>query len=254
VGKVEISIIVTVKNEEKNMSKLLESLVLQEQPIEILVIDSASTDNTCEIVKDYCERFNFVRLISHEGSRGESRNFGCQAASGDAFAFIDGDCTADRDWIKELRSSLEGYDIAAGKTVYEGKIPYGSRMALYVYGVDVSFPSCNLAYKKEAFPTFDPWFKTAEDIDLNMRAVKNGASFFYNERAIVYHNVREDIMSFAKQAFWYGFGRGQLFIKHHSLGSSSFVPKDLNLWDVFKRFFGALGLMVAVITGGETRL
>jgi len=248
----KISIIVTVKNEEKNIGALLESLVVQEQPIEIILVDSASSDRTCEIVKSYCERYDLVKLFSHEGSRGESRNFGCSKANGEAFAFIDGDCVADKEWIKELRGSLGNNDIVAGKTVYEGGRST-SRMSLYVYGVDISFPSCNLAYRREAFPKFDPWFKTAEDIDLNLRAVKNGAMFFYNENAVVHHKVREDMRSFIKQAFWYGFGRGQLFIKHHIIGSSSFVP-ELNLWDVIKRVCGASGFIVAIITRGETRL
>jgi GT2 family glycosyltransferase len=126
-------------------------------------------------------------------------------------------------------------------------------MSLYVYGVDISFPSCNLAYRREAFPQFDPWFRTAEDIDLNLRAVKNGAKFFYNERAIVHHKVRRDMRSFIRQNFWYGFGRGQLFIRHRIMGASSFVP-ELNMWDIIKRLCGAMGFVVAIITGGETRL
>jgi glycosyltransferase involved in cell wall biosynthesis len=248
----KVSIVITVKNEEKNIAELLESLVTQEQPIEIIIVDSASNDKTCRIVEDYCERYDFVRLFSHEGSRGESRNSGCSKASGEAFAFIDGDCIADKEWVKELRKSLGNSDIVAGKTVYEGERST-SRMSLYVYGVDISFPSCNIAYKRETFPQFDPWFKTAEDIDLNLRAIKDGAKFFYNEHAIVYHKVREDMRSFMRQAFWYGFGRGQLFIKHHIMGASSFVP-ELNLWDVIKRACGAFGFVVAIITKGETRL
>jgi len=247
----KVSVVITVKNEEKNIGALLESLVVQEQPIEILIIDSASTDRTCAIAEEYCKRYDFVKLFSHEGSRGESRNFGCEKADGEAFAFIDGDCTADKDWVKELRASLKDGDVVAGKTVYDKNL--GSRMNLYVYGVDISFPSCNLAYRRDVFPRFDPWFKTAEDIDLNLRAVKGGARFFYNERAIVYHRVRENRVAFMKQAFWYGFGRGQLFVRHRIMGASSFVP-EMSLWDIIKRLCGAAGFVVAMITGGETRL
>ncbi len=41
-----ISIIITVRNEERNLPNLLDSLVAQEQPIEIIIIDSASEDRT----------------------------------------------------------------------------------------------------------------------------------------------------------------------------------------------------------------
>lgn len=258
INKKKVSAIITVKNEEKRISKLLDSLVPQEKPLEIIVVDSASTDKTTEIVEAYSRKYDFVKLIEHEGSRGESRNFGCERATGDIYAFIDGDCTADKDWVKELRESLKKGDFVAGKTLYPGRIPYVAKMELYVYGIDVSYPSCNLAYKKECFPVFDPWFKTAEDIDLNLRAVKSRARFVYNEKAMVYHSVREDLYGFAKQSFWYGFGRGQLFIKHKRVGALSSLGNlekgDFNRWAILKRVFGALGLVVAIIVRGDTRL
>jgi len=46
-----ISIVITVKNEAENIADLLDSLVVQEKPFEILVIDANSDDGTQEIVK-----------------------------------------------------------------------------------------------------------------------------------------------------------------------------------------------------------
>jgi len=45
-----VSIVLKVRNEEDNIADALDSLVVQEGPIEIIVVDGYSTDRTQEIV------------------------------------------------------------------------------------------------------------------------------------------------------------------------------------------------------------
>ena len=58
-----VSVIVTTKNEEKNIENCLRSIKAQTYPqekIEIIVVDNNSTDKTKEIGKRYTERvYNF---------------------------------------------------------------------------------------------------------------------------------------------------------------------------------------------------
>ena len=115
-----ISIIITVRNEERNLPDLMDSLVMQEQPIEIIIVDSLSEDRTAEIAESYTKHHDFVKVYKHGGTRGESRNYGADLAKGDALAFIDGDCIAHHLWVKELRKGLETGDIVAGKTINIG--------------------------------------------------------------------------------------------------------------------------------------
>ena len=93
-------------------------------------------------------------------------------------------------------------------------------MELLQQGFDVTFPSCNLAFRRDLFLRlggFDPRFITAEDIDLNMRAVQSGATIVYRPDALVYHHMRGTFLRFLIQAFWNGYGRKQLTEKHGSL-------------------------------------
>ncbi len=217
-----ISILITVRNEERNLPDLLDSLVAQEQPLEIIIVDSASQDRTVEIAEDFAKRHDFIRIYQHGGTRGESRNFGAKVAKGEALAFIDGDCIAHQSWIKEMREGLQNGDIVAGKTINIGNKAFEDldRVELLYKGFDLTYPSCNLTYKKEIFDKiegFDSWFRTAEDIDLNYRAVDGGARLIYNENAVVYHRTRSNLLGFFKQAFWNGFGRKQLTLKHGRL-------------------------------------
>jgi GT2 family glycosyltransferase len=89
-------------------------------------------------------------------------------------------------------------------------------------GADVTYPSVNLAYKRSVFNAiegFDPWFKEAEEVDLNFRAVDAGYKLVYWQRAVVYHRARDTFMGFFKQSFWYGFGRKELTLRHGKLWS-----------------------------------
>ena len=217
-----ISVVSTVKNEERNIGDLLDSLVTQEGPLEILIVDADSSDGTREIVAAYAKKYPIVRLLLRGGTRGEGRNFGVKNAQGGAVAFIDGDCIANPFWVKSLREGLRKAKVVAGKTIHIGYKPFEEleRVELIYGGSDVTFPSSNLAYDRAVFLAlggFDPWFATAEDIDLNLRAVQAGHRILYKPDAIVYHRTRRSAYDFVRQAFWNGAGRKQLTLKHGGL-------------------------------------
>ncbi|EQD68128.1 glycosyl transferase, group 2 family protein, partial [mine drainage metagenome] len=144
-----------------------------------------------------------------------------------------------------------------------GNPKYGQleRVELFESGYDVTYPSCNLAYRRDLFQAlggFDPRFITAEDIDLNLRAVDAGAVIEYAEGAVVYHHLRANFVRFLYQAFWNGYGRKQL------------TEKQGNLWGRYRyrrllsgqrsviawaRLCGAVtGYLFRILTGGPRRL
>jgi glycosyltransferase involved in cell wall biosynthesis len=214
-----ISVVTTIRNEARNIAALLDSLVVQEPPFEILVVDSYSEDATREIVQRYEQRYDFVHLSLFGGTRGAGRNFGIQKARGEAVSFIDGDAIANPFWLRELREGFVQSEIVAGRTIQIGYRPFEEleRIELIIQGIDVTHPSSNLAYRKSVLDEiggFDEWFMTAEDIDLNIRAVQAGHEIAFRPNAIVYHRTRGSIYDFLRQAFWNGAGRKQLTLKH----------------------------------------
>ena len=257
-----ISIIVTVRNEEKHIRDLLDSLAIQEQPLEVIVIDSASTDRTQEIVKEYEKRYGFIRLIVKGGLRGECRNFGVANARGEAVAFTDGDCIANPFGLKEIRESLKEGDVVAGRTITMGYHAFVEldRVELFYKGVDLTYPSCNLAYKKDVFEKttgFDPAFVTAEDIDLNYRAVQAGSQIVYNESAVIYHRARSSFIGFFKQAFWNGFGRKQLTMKHGAFWKkykpTNMLRMSMSFWYLMRLVIALFGYGASILYRGRVR-
>jgi len=243
-----VSVIVTVRNEARNIAALLDSLLVQEPPFEVIVIDSDSEDATRDIVRRYEQRYDFVHLYIFGGTRGAGRNFGIRKAKGDVVAFVDGDAIANPFWLKEIRPGVMHTSIVAGRTIQIGYRPFEEleRVELIVKGTDVTYPSSNLAYRKSVLDEiggFDEWFITAEDVDLNMRAVRAGHAITFRADAIVYHRTRASMFDFLRQAFWNGAGRKQLTLKHGVLWSR-YRPEEMlrqrtSFWSLL-RLSGAL--------------
>jgi glycosyltransferase involved in cell wall biosynthesis len=218
-----VSVVLNVMNEERYMADLLDSLVIQEQPVEVIVVDAASKDRTRDIVRRYAEKYPFIKLYIKPGTRGISTNFGISKATGDVIAFTGGDDLANPNWVKELRISFQqGADIVAGRSIMIGLKAWEDldRVELYHKGFDISYPSANMAFRREVpkkVKGFDPWFITAEDIDLNFRAVDAGYKITYNPNAVIYRRTKSTVYGFFRQAFWNGAGRKQLTLKHGNL-------------------------------------
>lgn len=251
-----ISVVVTVRNEGRHIADLLDSLVVQEPPFEVIIVDAGSEDDTQDIVREYAKKYDMIKLHIHGGKRGDSRNYGVEQAKGEVVAFTDGDCIANPFWLKEIRKSLSEGHIVAGKTIQLGYLPFVelARVELLHRGKDVTWPSCNLAYMVDVFKEingFDPTFRTAEDIDLNYRALLAGYRLVANDKAIIYHRARDTMKGFFKQAFWNGFGRKQLTMKHGTLwGNYKFfdmLKANASFWYLARMGVAVLGYAACIV-------
>jgi glycosyltransferase involved in cell wall biosynthesis len=253
-----ISVVTTVRNEERNLRALLDSLLVQEGPLEVVLVDAYSEDSTFAIAEEYA-RAHPDTVFAHRqgGSRGQGRNFGVDRARGERVAFIDGDCIASPNWLRELRAqALAGAPVVAGATIAMGYRPFAelSRVELHLHGSDVSYPSANLLYDTRLFRSlhgFDPRFHTAEDIDLNYRAVLSGATIAFAPRAVVYARARDTFFGFFRQAFWNGYGRKQLTLKHGALWGHYSLKRLFvdytSVWYLVRLALGFLGYMAAKV-------
>ncbi|AAT42853.1 glycosyltransferase [Picrophilus oshimae] len=245
-----ISIVTTVKNEERHIKDFIESIAVQEGPFELIIVDSMSSDNTLKIINELMERYDFIRLIRMKSTRGAGRNIGARNSIYNYIAFIDGDAIADKNWLKSIRRHLS-YDLIAGETVTRGRYRL-DRVKIYYKGFEVTRPSANLIYKKDLFfriNGFDENFITAEDIDLNIRAIDAGARYTLCQDCIVYNLSRDDIKGFIKQAFWNGYGRLQLKRKHKNMkfGYKGEIKNIFRPYYFIRNFFGAIGYIYAIM-------
>lgn len=101
-----ISVIIPVYNAEKYLGEAVESVLNQTvMPLEIILVDDGSTDQSTDIAKNY---FPDVYLITQENKGGAgARNTGIRHSKGDLLAFLDDDDIWPPDHLEKLLALLK---------------------------------------------------------------------------------------------------------------------------------------------------
>lgn len=89
-----ISVIIPTHNSEKYIRDAINSALIQKEIGEVIIVDDASDDTTCEIVENYILlNSDKIRLIKHTPNSGAAvtRNLGIKAARFDIIGFLDSD-------------------------------------------------------------------------------------------------------------------------------------------------------------------
>ena len=89
----KISVILTVFNTAQYLKDCLDSLIKQSYSnIEIICINDGSTDNSLDILYEYAQKDNRIKVYSQENQGiASSRNTGLNLAEGDYITFVDSD-------------------------------------------------------------------------------------------------------------------------------------------------------------------
>ena len=99
-----ISIIIRTYNEERYLDDLLNAIrnqTINENKVEIIIVDSGSTDNTLAIANSYNCSIKKIEKVNF--SFGRSLNLGCIASNGEILIFISGHCIpANEFWLQNL--------------------------------------------------------------------------------------------------------------------------------------------------------
>ena len=105
----KVSVIVPVRDEERSIRELLDSLLQQTRPPdEIVIADGGSVDATPQIIEQYIHQGAPVRLLrAGPALPGRGRNVGAAAAKFDWLAFTDAGIRLDRDWLEHLIARAE---------------------------------------------------------------------------------------------------------------------------------------------------
>ena len=100
----KVSVIVPVRDEEKSIRELLDSLLAQTRPPdEIVITDGGSVDATPQIIEEYIRKGAPVRLMrEHAALPGRGRNVGASVASHDWLAFTDAGIRLANNWLEML--------------------------------------------------------------------------------------------------------------------------------------------------------
>jgi len=109
--QVLVSIVIPVKNGFPNLPLVLDAIARQEVDFtfEVLVIDSGSSDGSCELVRQHKARL--IAIKPQEFNHGSTRNVAIGASRGAFVALLTHDAIpADRHWLKNLIAPLRNSD------------------------------------------------------------------------------------------------------------------------------------------------
>lgn len=161
-----ISIVIPLKDEEKNVSKLHREVkeVFKKNKLkgEFIFVDDGSSDKTLEELK----KLKPIKVIAFRKNFGQTAamDAGIKEAKGEVIVTMDGDLQNDPNDIPKLLNKMEeGFDVVSGwrknrKDSFSKK--FASRGANWLRGIlikdGINDSGCSLkAYKKECFDNLD---------------------------------------------------------------------------------------------------
>lgn len=167
----KLSVVVCTYNRVQLLTDALDSIcnqTLDKSHYEIIVVDNNSTDNTHEVVDEFCRRFTNVRYC-FEPQQGLSyaRNRGWREARGEYVAYLDDDARASRSWLEmalELFERVKPSPMCLGGPIlpfYSTEKPVWFKDAGRSWGDapiflprGESFSGSNMLWRKEALEAF----------------------------------------------------------------------------------------------------
>lgn len=103
--KIKVSVIMPAYNCERFIEQAIQSVLIQKVPLELILIDDASKDNTSNIVQNFLDN-PVIFYIKNKKNQGvaAARNQGVKLAKGEYIAFLDAD-----DWweSKKLEKQID---------------------------------------------------------------------------------------------------------------------------------------------------
>jgi len=238
--EVRVCAVVPVLNEERFISKCIDSLVSQTMPIDILVLDGGSTDKTLEILAGYGDA---IKVVNNPGKRvSQARNLALELIGEDithcfeiiGHSWIDTDHVEVR--VRDLLSleselgakigaigccTMPGESQGSVSDWIEGALssPIGSGGGQFkkFNGREKTKVPAFCLHRVEALKSVGGWderFITSQDSDLSMRMINQGWQLWRSDVSCVYMHKRASLRNWWKMGHRYGFWRTKVLLKH----------------------------------------
>lgn len=201
-----VSVIVPAYRRPEKLRAAVESLLVQDldpAQYEVIVVDSSPDDADAQVIRELQQATDRALRFFRKDPEGPgpSRNLGAREARGRFLAFMDSDCVASPQWLREGAAAFaDGTGLVQGRTLPEPGRPH----SVFNYYITVEresflYEACNIFYRRSAFesiggflPDMDPLAERprgGEDVDLAWRIKRSGWTSRFAPEALVFHEV-----------------------------------------------------------------
>ena len=261
----KVSIIITVRNEEKYLPMLFEDILNQTYPlenIEVVLMDSNSTDNTRKLMEEFKvnNRNLSVQIVTNERKiQAAGFNEGVKHATGDVVVKIDAHSRIPEDFVqKNVDEILAGAYVCGGNrpTVVDSDDDFSKTLHIVeesALGSSIAnYRKSNVKrkvnsifhgmYRKEVFEKVglaDERLLRTEDNEFHYRVRKAGYNIIFNPEIESYQYIRPTFTKMIQQKFANGYW----------IGLTSHVCRDcLSLFHFGPGVFVATLLVLMMLT------
>lgn len=169
----QVSIVVSMHNEEKNAADLLDHLIHQDYPkekLEIILVNDRSTDNTAQILANKKQQFNQLEIITINNlirgfaPKKRAIDVAVRQANGEIILLTDADGRPGKKWVSAMVSYFsENTGMVIGYAPYFANnffqkllaLEYFSHASIAAATTGLNYPlTCvgtNIAYRKKTF-------------------------------------------------------------------------------------------------------
>jgi len=258
----EVSIIIPVYNEEKNIEGCIDSIINSGYPsdkMEIMVVDDGSTDSTIE----KAEKIGGIKILRQEHlGKSEAMNLGIKNSSNDFVITVDADTELEKNCIRKIIAPFNDKKIgavAANSRVRREKfmlnefqnIEYHFTNLLRIsfsrlFGNSIWFSGAVSAYRKSAVEKAG-YFKNdsmAEDIEISLGIKNTGYNAVTADDAVCTTKVPKRVKELYKQRYRWWIGTLQVMSKNRKRLPSERSPSVLFLF--FNQLWGSLYAFIVI--------
>ena len=232
----KVSILLLTKNGMPDITECLKAIYSQcnTNPLEVIVVDSGSTDETLAVARTFHARLEQVPATSFHHAR--TRNFAASLASGEILVFLSQDAIPKSDrWLEAMVANFSDSSVGA---VYGRQVPrpgssperedalnvvYGERKIVkdpaHRNGLGYRFyhfSDANSAMRRSVWEAtrFPEDLKVFEDLGIAKRILDSGWKIVYEPEACVFHS--------------HAHTTSDLFKRYFDIG---YTLKVLNIWE-----------------------
>jgi glycosyltransferase involved in cell wall biosynthesis/SAM-dependent methyltransferase len=253
----KVSVITTVKNEERNIERWFESLATQtRRPDEVVLVDGGSNDGTLTVLQSLAKSSPFpLKLIQKpEMNRAEGRNIAIAEASYEIICCTDAGCILHPEWVANITEPFESnpeVEVVAGFYEARAKSAMGRAIAtlltpsLSSVNPSTFLPSArSMAFLKSCWSRvggFSTWLETGEDTKFDVDLSRECPHWIFAPNAMVRWEPPKDVLDGFRRAYAWARGDGEL-----GFNPDGYYRAFLRVI----RFFGAAMFLLAVLLLG----